>query len=75
LKNIARSWYELIALTPFSLFYFPETQRIIGALFRGLGLLRMLRLIIAIACTAKTLSYAVTIIERSRLLYYSLSLQ
>lgn len=38
-------------------------------LFWGLRLIRILRLTIAIARTAKTLSYAVTIIEKSRLLY------
>jgi len=31
-KYIVRSWYELIALTPLAVFYFLETQTIIGAL-------------------------------------------
>jgi len=68
-RYIVRNWYELIALTPLAVFYLLETQTIIGALFRGLRLLRILRLTIAIARTAKTLSYTVTIIEKSRLLY------
>ncbi|MEM3031599.1 MAG: ion transporter [Nitrososphaerota archaeon] len=66
---IRRCWYEVVALLPMALFYYLETQTVIGAMLRGFRLFRIFRLVVTIARTGKTTMHLSEIIRRSGILY------
>ncbi|MDW8084308.1 MAG: ion channel [Candidatus Caldarchaeum sp.] len=66
---LLRHWYEVVALLPLAFFYLLETQTFVGAIIRGFRLSRVLRLLLVVARTRKSIVYLFELIRVSRLGY------